>query len=157
MKKISYILLLSLFTFFACQTDAVNTESLDTEATELKRNAATDVGVFNPIPKKAAKNLDAFLDGQLQTIAKDDPVRYGCVTFVDGYAFIDEDCTITSGVPRRYRDCDVQYVRYIECAPNYYNPYCIICAVMFVVECDDELYWGIGYDIICDYSQPVPL
>lgn len=157
MKKSIFILMLSLCAFFACQTDTVNPESLDSEATELKRNAATDIGVFEPIPKNAIKNLDAFLDNQLQTIAKNDPVRYGCVTFVDGYAFIDEDCTITSGVPKRYRDCDLKAVRYIECAPNYYNPYCIICAVYFVVECDGELLWGIGYDIICDYSQPVPL
>lgn len=157
MKKISFILVLVVFTFFACQNDNVHTDALND--TELNQNVESllEVGVFNPISEKSAKNLDAYLDSQLNSLAKGDGVRYGCVTFVDGVAIIDEDCTITSGVPRDFRDCDLKAVRYIECAPNLYNPNCIICAVAYVIECDGRLGWVLGYNIICDFSQPVPL
>ena len=148
-------MMITLFAFFACQTDSVE---LENNATELKRSdAKLDIGIFNPISEKSVKNLDAFLDRELQTIAKGDPVTYGCVTFIDGIAIVDEDCTITGGIPRDYRDCDLQAVRYIECGVWDANPNCIICAVAYVLECDGELGWVLGYNIICDYSQPVPL
>lgn len=155
MKKLTYTLIVSLFAFLACQTDTINSEveAFDKENLEWKNN----FGTFNLIPEKSVKNLDAYLDRQLQTIAKGDPVRYGCVTFVNGYAIIDEGCSITSGVPRDYRDCDLKGVRYIQCGTWNANPNCVICAVAYILECDGELGWVLGYNIICDYSQPVPL
>ncbi|MBC8755310.1 hypothetical protein H2O64_11535 [Kordia sp. YSTF-M3] len=153
MKKITFILMLSLFAFIACQTDNVNTE---TETFELKSYGTTiNPGAFNAIPAKFAANPDAYVQSLLSTIAKGDGVRYGCVTFIDGFAIIDDDCSITSGVPRDFRDCDLVGVRYLACAPNFYNQDCIICAVAYIIECDGRLGWVLGYNIICDISpQP---
>jgi hypothetical protein len=152
MKKITFILLLSLFAFIACQTDNVNTE---TETFELK--AIINPEGFNAIPAKFAANPETYVQSLLSTIAKGDGVRYGCVTFIDGFAIIDDDCSITSGVPRDFRDCDLVGVRYLACAPNFYNQDCIICAVAYIIECDGRLGWVLGYNIICNFSNPQPL
>lgn len=159
MKKITFILLVSLFAFIACQTDNVNTETEAVEREmELKRSGiAINAGGFNTIPAKFTANPEAYVQSQLSSVAKGDGVRYGCVTFIDGYAIIDDDCSITSGVPRDYRDCDLVGVRILACAPNFYNPDCIICAVAYIIECDGRLGWVLGYNIICDFSNPQPL
>ncbi|MGH1384933.1 hypothetical protein [Kordia sp.] len=151
MKKLSYILIVSFFAFFACQTDTVNTETdaFEDNAVELKSSLLTSIGEFNRIPKRFASNPEAYIENQLNSIAKGDEVRYGCVTFVGGLAIIDEDCTITSGVPDEYDDCDLKGVRTITCGVNPYNPLCTICAVAYILECDGELGWVIGYNIIC--------
>lgn len=150
MKKISCVLLLSVFAFFACQTDSVDPETIDDTAVEF------DIGVFNPIPEKAKDNLDDYIDEQLSAFAKsDDPVRYGCVTFVDGLAIIDVGCSITSGVPRDVRDCDLKAVRTIICGTNPFNTLCTICAVAYVVECDGQLGWIVGFNIVCA-AGPIP-
>jgi len=83
-------------------------------------------------------------------------VRYGCVTFVDGLAIIDSDCSITSGVPRDVRDCDLKAVRTIICGTNPFNTLCTICAVAYVVECDGQLGWIVGFNIVCAIG-PAPL
>lgn len=151
MRKISYLFLLVLFALFACQTDSVNPEILEDEATELNQTIenAKDIGVFVPIPEKYKNNLDAYLNELIGSPAKGDPVRFGCVTFVDGFAIIDDDCTITSGVPRRIKDCDLQAVQTITCGTNPFNPLCTICAVIYVAECDGQLGSILGYNIIC--------
>jgi hypothetical protein len=92
---------------------------------------------------------------QLENAPKDG--QYGCVIIVDGVAYLEDGCVIVSGVPRDFRDCDLKGVRYIECGVWDANPNCIICAVAYILECDGELGWVLGYNIICDYSQPVPL
>ncbi|EDP96983.1 hypothetical protein U8527_01550 [Kordia algicida OT-1] len=150
MKKFSYILVLLLFVLFACQTDSVETETeaFERDVIELKRDASS-VGVFNRIPRKYLDNPEAYVAKQLETFAEGDEVRYGCVTFVGGLAIIDEDCTITSGVPDDYDDCDLKGVRTITCGVNPYNPLCTICAVAYILECDGKLGWVVGYNIIC--------
>jgi len=158
MKKLSYIFALLLFVVLACKTDTVDAEAFENESIELKRSATA--GVFNPIPTKFKGNPERYVQMQVNTIAKGDPVRYGCVTFVDGLAIIDEDCTITSGVPEDYEDCDLKGVRIITCGVNPYNPLCTICAVAYILECDGELGWVLGYSIICAIGPieiPLPI
>ena len=92
MKKFSYILVLSLFAFFACQTDTVSTETeaFESDAYQLKNNRVTtmNAGEFHQIPRKLAENPEAYIASQLQDIPEGDEVRYGCVTFVDGFATV---------------------------------------------------------------------
>jgi hypothetical protein len=130
----------------------VNTETdvFEENAVELKSSLSTSaIGEFNRIPKRFASNPEAYIENQLNTIAKGDPVRYGCVTFVDGLAIIDIGCSITSGVPRDFRDCDLKGVRTIICGTNPFNTLCTICAVAYIVECDGELGWVLGFNIVC--------
>jgi len=154
MKKITFVLLLSLFAFIACQTDSVNTE---TEAFELKRNSSSlNIGVFNPIPEKFTENPEAYIAENLEVTPKDNGVQYGCVTFINGLAIIENGCTITSGIPRDFLDCDLKGVRVVICGMNPFNTLCSICAVAYILECDGQLGWVIGYNIICD-TNPQPL
>jgi hypothetical protein len=145
MKKLSAFLMLALFTFFACQTDT----ALENDPIESKRSVETVK--FNPIPDKFVEDPERYVNMQLENAPKDG--QYGCITIIDGIVYF--DCTIVSGVPRDYRDCDLKGVRYIECGVWADNPFCIVCAVAYILECDGELGWVLGYDIVCDYSLPV--
>jgi hypothetical protein len=161
MKKLSYILMLFLFAFIACQTDNVNTavETLESETIELKvtENSNLDIQTLNVIPKEFAGDPLTYVKEQFNTTAKGDDT-YGCVTFENGIAYIDPDCDgITSGIPERYKDCDRKGVHYLDCGVWDENPFCIICAVLFTVECDGRLGDVLGYNIVCFYpAGPQP-
>ncbi len=84
---------------------------------------------------------------------------YGCVTFIDGFAFLEDGCAITSGPPEIFDDCDIVATGTVECGEWLNGPegqFCIICVQWYVAECDGELRWTYGYNILCSFVNPQP-
>ncbi|WP_298515449.1 hypothetical protein [uncultured Kordia sp.] len=159
MKKLSYLFVL-LFFVSACQTDTTDTEAIENESIELKsiQNEKSIMELLQNIPENFKENPEEYLIQQLNTMTKssdsdNDDDRYGCVTISGGIAIIDDGCTITSGIPENFKDCDRKGVRYLACGVNIDNPLCIICAVKFIMECDGRLFDVYGYNIICFPGQ----
>ena len=160
MKKIGTILLLVLFVCVACQTDTVNPQ---TEAVEKNKNVlekAMDntsiTELLNNIPEKYKDDPKGYFQSILDDNQKARE-RYGCVTFGFGGALIDDGRAITSGIPEDFEDCRLVRVEYLACGVNIENPLCIICAVIYTVECEDGLYDVLGYNIVCAFGDPQPL
>lgn len=160
MKKLVFILLLSLFAFVACQKDEERTEieAVNIDDTELKRvqNDAYILELLENIPEKFKENPEAYVNSLFSTDAKD-ATDDDCLIFAGGYVFIRPGCSITSGIPPEYRDCNTTDVIYMGCAFDPIN-FCFICLVEYTVRCEDgEEITFVGYDIRCLSRDPAPV
>lgn len=158
MKKITFVLLLSLFAFVACKTDEPTTEieTIEIDDTELKRvqNDTSIFEILNTVPEKYKDNPEAYIRSQLNANAED-VVDDDCLYFVGNYVFIRPGCIIVSGIPPEFRDCNTTDVIYLACG---YNPIlsCFICVVEYTIRCDGREFTYTGYDILCNSGGPVP-